>query len=72
MGLAGYAYTADGGRQWRLGDSLEVGILGINHPLPSVAFAPMGGMKQSGLGLEGASEGIEEFMETSYISLAVR
>jgi succinate-semialdehyde dehydrogenase/glutarate-semialdehyde dehydrogenase len=71
MGLAGYAYTADGGRQWRLADSLEVGILGINHPLPSVAFAPMGGMKQSGLGREGASEGIEEFMETSYISLAV-
>ncbi len=41
MGLAGHAYTTDAARQWRLAEHLEVGILGINHPLPSVAFAPM-------------------------------
>lgn len=71
MGLAGYAYTRDASRQWRLAERLEVGILGINHPLPSVAFAPMGGVKQSGIGREGGHHGLEEFTVTRYVSVGV-
>lgn len=69
MGLAGYVYTSDLERTWRLGEAIEVGILGINNALPSVAFAPMGGVKQSGLGREGSHQGLEEFEELRYLSL---
>jgi succinate-semialdehyde dehydrogenase/glutarate-semialdehyde dehydrogenase len=71
LGLAAYVYTSDPSRQWRLAELIETGILGINHPLPSVAFAPMGGVKQSGLGREGAHEGLEEFTVTKYVSLGI-
>lgn len=71
MGLAGYAYTSDQGRVWRLSEKLEVGILGINHPLPSVVYSPMGGLKRSGLGREGANEGLHEYLETKYVSIGV-
>jgi succinate-semialdehyde dehydrogenase/glutarate-semialdehyde dehydrogenase len=68
MGLAAYVFTKDAGRCWRVADELEAGIVGINDPLPSVAFAPMGGVKQSGLGREGASLGLEEFTEPKYLA----
>ena len=71
MGLAGYFYTRDVSRVWRMSERLEVGIVGVNHPLPSVAFAPMGGVKQSGLGREGARQGLEEFLDTRYVSLGL-
>jgi succinate-semialdehyde dehydrogenase/glutarate-semialdehyde dehydrogenase len=71
MGLAGYFYTRDQTRVWRVAESLDVGITGINNPLPSVAFAPMGGTKQSGLGREGGSLGMEEFEETRYLSIGI-
>lgn len=71
MGLAGYLYTSDQSRIWRLSEQVDVGILGVNHPLPSVAFAPLGGSKSSGLGREGAKLGLDEFMETRYISLGI-
>jgi len=71
MGLAGYFYTRDPKRLWTVAERLEVGIVGCNHPLPSVAFAPMGGMKQSGLGREGARQGLEEFVETRYLSIGL-
>ena len=69
MGLAGYVYTSDLERSWRLGEAIEVGILGVNNALPSVAFAPMGGVKQSGLGREGSHQGLEEFQDLRYLSL---
>lgn len=69
MGLAAYLYTENLSRAWRMAEALEAGILGLNNALPSVAYAPMGGMKQSGLGREGARQGLEEFQETSYLSL---
>ncbi len=69
MGLAGYAYTRDAARLFRLGERLDVGIVGFNSALPSVAFAPMGGTKQSGLGREGAEIGMEEFTETRYVAV---
>lgn len=71
MGLAGYFYTRGQARIWRIAEQLDTGITGVNHPLPSVPFAPMGGTKQSGLGREGGSSGLEEFEETRYLSIGV-
>jgi succinate-semialdehyde dehydrogenase/glutarate-semialdehyde dehydrogenase len=68
MGLAAYVWTASPSRAWTFGEELEAGIVGINDAVPSVAFAPMGGVKQSGLGREGASVGIEEFLDTHYLA----
>ena len=66
MGLAAYLYTTDLGRADRVAGQLEAGIIGVNDPLPSAAFAPMGGVKQSGLGREGGWEGLAEFQTTHY------
>lgn len=71
MGLAGYFYTRDQSRVWRVAEKLDVGIAGINNSLPTVVFAPMGGTKQSGLGREGGSPGLEEFEETRYLSIGI-
>ncbi|MFF7656607.1 aldehyde dehydrogenase family protein [Streptomyces sp. NPDC007983] len=71
MGLAGYVWSGDLGRAWRTGERLSVGILGVNEALPSVAFAPMGGTKQSGLGREGAAIGLEEFTDVQYAALSL-
>jgi len=67
-GLAAYAYTRDGGRAWRLIDRIEAGVVGINEALPSVAFAPMGGVKESGLGREGADIGMHEFQDVRHVA----
>jgi succinate-semialdehyde dehydrogenase / glutarate-semialdehyde dehydrogenase len=69
LGLAGYFYTTDQARVWRVAELLDVGIVGVNDPLPTVCFAPMGGTKQSGLGREGGSHGLEEFQETRYLAI---
>jgi len=69
-GLDGYFYSRDVSRSWRLAERLELGIVGVNNALPSVVFAPVGGVKQSGLGREGA-EGIEEFHNVRYLSLGI-
>ena len=71
MGLAAYVWTRDVGRAWRAGEALEAGIVGINQALPSVAFAPMGGVKQSGLGREGAAAGLAEFTDTRYLAIGL-
>ncbi|MGF1630849.1 MAG: NAD-dependent succinate-semialdehyde dehydrogenase [Kiloniellaceae bacterium] len=63
-GLAAYFYTRDMGRAFRVGEALEFGIVGLNTGLVSHAEAPFGGVKASGLGREGAREGIEEYLET--------
>ncbi len=68
MGLAAYVYTARADRGTRVTEALDYGIVGWNHALPSVAFAPMGGWKHSGLGREGGRLGMEEFQEVKYIS----
>lgn len=67
MGLAAYFYTGQLGRAWRVAEALEAGILGLNSALPSVTYAPMGGVKQSGLGREGSHEGLEEFQQIKYV-----
>ena len=65
-GLVGYAYTRSVGRAHRLIDTLATGMTGINTGLISNASAPFGGIKQSGLGREGGSEGIHEYLYTKY------
>jgi succinate-semialdehyde dehydrogenase/glutarate-semialdehyde dehydrogenase len=67
MGLAAYFYTRQLDRAWRVAEALEAGIIGLNSALPSVAYAPMGGVKQSGLGREGSHHGLEEFQEIKYL-----
>lgn len=69
MGLAGYVYTKDTSRIWRIAERLDVGILGVNSGLPSVCFAPMGGVKASGFGREGSRLGLEEFQQVRYLAL---
>ncbi len=71
LGLAGYVYTRDQARVWRVADALDTGIIGVNDPLPSVAFAPMGGTKQSGIGREGGVTGLEEFQQTRYLAVGI-
>ncbi|MGY9071620.1 MAG: NAD-dependent succinate-semialdehyde dehydrogenase [Acidimicrobiales bacterium] len=68
MGLAAYVYTRDLGRGLNVSERLESGMVGLNRGAMSDPAAPFGGMKQSGLGREGASEGIYEFCETQYIA----
>ena len=71
MGLAGYFYTDRPGTDVANRRSPRVGIIGVNNPLPSVCFAPMGGTKQSGLGREGGSHGLEEFQESGYLAIGI-
>jgi succinate-semialdehyde dehydrogenase/glutarate-semialdehyde dehydrogenase len=63
FGLAAYFYTESLGRAWRVGEALEFGMVGLNVGTISMAVAPFGGVKQSGLGREGARAGIEEYLE---------
>ncbi|MCE2488437.1 MAG: NAD-dependent succinate-semialdehyde dehydrogenase [Anaerolineae bacterium] len=69
-GLAGYAITRDVGNMVRVAEELEFGVVGINDLVPAVAQAPFGGMKQSGFGREGGQEGLQEYLETRFVSLA--
>jgi succinate-semialdehyde dehydrogenase/glutarate-semialdehyde dehydrogenase len=71
FGLAAYVYTRDLGRAWRVGEALEYGMVGVNTGLISNEVAPFGGVKQSGLGREGAKYGIEEYLEVKYLCLAI-
>ena len=68
MGLAGYIYTRDLARGLRVSERLEVGMVGLNRGLVSDPAAPFGGVKQSGIGREGSFEGIEAYLETSYVA----
>src|SRR5919206_149018 len=68
-GLVAYLYTKDIGRGMRVSEKLDFGMIGLNRGLVSDPAAPFGGMKQSGIGREGAHEGLMEFLETQYISV---
>jgi succinate-semialdehyde dehydrogenase/glutarate-semialdehyde dehydrogenase len=68
-GLASYVYTRDLARTIRLAESLEFGMIGVNTGLVSNPAAPFGGVKQSGFGREGGFEGIEEYLDTTYVAL---
>jgi succinate-semialdehyde dehydrogenase / glutarate-semialdehyde dehydrogenase len=69
-GLVAYLYTKDLSRGMRVSERLDFGMIGLNRGLVSDPAAPFGGVKQSGLGREGAHEGLMEFLETQYVSLS--
>ena len=69
FGLASYFYSNHLARIWRVSEALEYGMVGINTGLISTEVAPFGGIKQSGLGREGATCGIEEYLEMKYLCM---
>ena len=69
FGLASYFYSRDIGRIFRVGEALEYGMVGVNTGLISTAEVPFGGVKQSGLGREGAHQGIDDYVEIKYLCL---
>ncbi|MGE7609810.1 NAD-dependent succinate-semialdehyde dehydrogenase [Peribacillus frigoritolerans] len=69
FGLAAYVFSDNLTEAIEISEGLEYGIVGLNDGLPSVAQAPFGGFKESGLGREGGHYGIEEYLEIKYISL---
>ncbi len=66
-GLAAYFFSRDVGRIWRVAEALEYGMVGINEGILSTEVAPFGGVKESGIGREGAREGMDEYLETKYM-----
>jgi succinate-semialdehyde dehydrogenase/glutarate-semialdehyde dehydrogenase len=67
FGLACYFFSRDIGRIWRVGEALEYGMVGINEGIMSTTEVPFGGVKESGLGREGSSHGMEEYLEIKYM-----
>ncbi|PXY21006.1 NAD-dependent succinate-semialdehyde dehydrogenase [Prauserella muralis] len=70
-GLVSYVYTSELKRALRVCERLETGMIGLNQGIVSNPAAPFGGVKQSGLGREGGTVGIEEFLETKYIAVSL-
>ena len=68
-GLAAYLFSQNLSQAWRVAEALEAGMVGINEGMFSNEVAPFGGVKQSGLGREGAQEGLDEYLETKFICL---
>lgn len=69
FGLAAYLYTSDLARAFRVTKALESGMVGVNEGIISTEVAPFGGVKESGLGREGADIGLDEYLETKYVNL---
>jgi succinate-semialdehyde dehydrogenase/glutarate-semialdehyde dehydrogenase len=70
-GLASYVYTNNLARAWRVFERLKFGMVGVNDINPTSAAAPFGGVKQSGLGAEGAREGLLEYLDTKLVGISV-
>lgn len=68
-GLAAYFYTEKHSRIWKVAEALEFGMVGINEGILSNEIAPFGGVKESGQGREGSSQGLEDYMETKYLCM---
>ncbi|TFH92607.1 NAD-dependent succinate-semialdehyde dehydrogenase [Vibrio ouci] len=66
-GLASYFYSQDVHRVFKIAEALQYGMVGINEGLISTEVAPFGGVKQSGIGREGAKQGIDEYMDVKYL-----
>ncbi|MGE5260755.1 MAG: NAD-dependent succinate-semialdehyde dehydrogenase [Actinomycetota bacterium] len=69
FGLAAYLYSQNLARAWRVAERLDAGMVGVNEGIFSNEVVPFGGVKESGLGREGAAEGLEEYLEVKYICL---
>jgi succinate-semialdehyde dehydrogenase/glutarate-semialdehyde dehydrogenase len=70
-GLASYVYTRDLARTVKVAEALQFGMVGVNTGLVSNPAAPFGGVKASGFGREGGFEGIEEYLDTTYVAIPV-
>lgn len=70
-GLAGYFYSRDIGRVWRIAEALDTGMIGVNTGMLTTELAPFGGVKESGMGREGSKYGIDEYVEMKYICLDI-
>ncbi len=70
FGLAAYAYTRSLGRTFRLNDQLDYGLIGINSGLITTVEAPFGGLKESGMGKEGGSQGLDDYLSVKYMCVA--
>jgi succinate-semialdehyde dehydrogenase/glutarate-semialdehyde dehydrogenase len=70
-GLVAYAFTESLGTAITVAERLETGMVGINQGVVSNPAAPFGGVKASGLGREGGLEGIDEYLETKYVGIAL-
>ncbi|GJJ74164.1 succinate-semialdehyde dehydrogenase / glutarate-semialdehyde dehydrogenase [Entomortierella parvispora] len=71
FGLAGYFFSNDVSRCWRVAEKLQVGMVGVNTGAISSEVAPFGGIKESGMGREGARQGLDEYTQYKYINMAV-
>jgi succinate-semialdehyde dehydrogenase/glutarate-semialdehyde dehydrogenase len=71
FGLASYFYSRDIGRIWKVAEALEFGMVGVNTGIFSNEVGPFGGVKQSGLGREGSSWGIDEYLEMKYVCVGL-
>ncbi len=71
FGLVAYVYTRDLDRAFRVCEGIETGMVGLNQGVVSNPAAPFGGVKQSGFGREGGFEGIDEYLETKYVAIAL-
>lgn len=69
FGLAAYLFSQNLSRAWRVAEKLDAGMIGVNDGIFSNEVVPFGGVKESGLGREGAAEGLEEYLETKFICL---
>jgi succinate-semialdehyde dehydrogenase / glutarate-semialdehyde dehydrogenase len=70
-GLSAYAFTRDLRRAFRLMETIETGMLGLNDGVPTTSNCPFGGVKQSGWGRELGVEGLDAFLETKHVSLGL-
>ncbi|KAG0337125.1 succinate semialdehyde dehydrogenase NADP+ linked [Podila humilis] len=71
FGLAGYFFSQDVSRCWRVAEKLQVGMVGVNTGAISSEVAPFGGVKESGMGREGARQGLDEYTQYKYINMAI-
>ncbi|MEF9929825.1 MAG: NADP-dependent succinate-semialdehyde dehydrogenase [Massilia sp.] len=69
FGLASYFYARDIGRVWRVAEAIESGMVGVNTGIISTEIAPFGGVKQSGLGREGSTYGMDDYLVVKYICM---
>ena len=69
FGLSSYFYSRDIGRIWRVSESLDYGIVGVNEGIISTEVAPFGGVKESGTGREGSKYGIDDYLELKYLNM---
>lgn len=71
FGLAAYFYAKDSARIWKVLEDLAYGMVGVNEGIISTEVAPFGGVKESGIGREGSSHGIGEYLEMKYVYTSI-